>query len=189
MPIRKVSKEKAERFLMLRRSGLTLAEICKQENVSYATVAKHIKIITEKEKNGEIQKIKSEQIGNDNTIIENMYRCRRSIHDIATTLGSTEEYVKSKLSDMRKLDVELENSYNSPYYKYTGPEITLDKLYNFRDEKLQVGDIYKIKRSCLNLTDHYETIEVRVIKKYPFIASTDKGYFQYFDLYVGTKCN
>lgn len=104
--------------------------------------------------------------------------------DIVGLTGLSEEFVDKYMYDDNIHKV----SNDAPI---TGYDITVEKLIKFRDLNCHVGDQFRIVvGGGYTSNETYgdrRMLEVTVEKKYPFIVQTDKGCFQYFDLYKGTK--
>jgi len=75
--------------------------------------------------------------------------------------------------------------------KYLASQITIEKLEKFKDTQCYPGSVFRILAGdaywCRHLPQSSRYIDVTVVKRYPHLVRTDKGDFQYFDLYKGNK--
>lgn len=108
--------------------------------------------------------------------IISLYNSGKSIKEISEGMGIIDMYVEAVLRGARLL------KHNNDIFRNN--IITIQDLKNFRDYEVKVGNEYVIQKENINPQGLVRNkILVKVLKKYPFIVETDKGFFKYFDLY------
>jgi len=115
------------------------------------------------------------------TIIS-MYKSGKTIKEISNELKIVDMYVESVLVGAKLIN---------PILMAKGPFITIYDIRRFRDYEVQIGSRYVIRQQ---IEDDFGNIKskkivAKVLKKYPYIVTTDKGTFQYFDLYINRNCS
>lgn len=108
----------------------------------------------------------------------------KSLFDRGYTIKCISHIIRCSVKNVMRI---LENN---GAYKYNDhpfdEDITVRKLYKFM-HSINIGDSFIISKLYNNteiLNDH---ITVTVKAKYPHFVITDKGTYQYFDLYTGKK--
>ena len=69
--------------------------------------------------------------------------------------------------------------------------IKIETLKNYCNT-INVGDTIKICKTIvnkMNMCEQIITMSAKIISKYPHIVLTDKGCFQWFDLYIWNYAN
>lgn len=108
----------------------------------------------------------------------------KSLFDRGYSIKCISHIIRSSAKNVMRI---LENNGVYQYNDHPFDEdITVRKLKEFMNT-VNIGDSFIISGPCGNSYIHNEHIEIIVQEKYPHFVITDKGTYQYFDLYTGKK--
>lgn len=179
-----IKKEDVDAIIRLYKQGFSQRSIAEQVSVSSYVVKSVIKNnlgqYTEvsvdhmkKEDHSAYEKYKERK-----QLMIDMYKKGYTLPEIAEKTGLITTYIESVLTGAGL--IKYVNIYES------NGAITLNTLAKFRDNEVKLGNRYVIRKEEVDDFGNIikTRIEVKVLEKYPYIVCTDKGCFQYFDLYI-----